>query len=514
MNDDLLFSSRPKAYSYTRFSTPEQMKGDSLRRQTELATQYARLHNLDLDDSLSLRDLGVSAFRGSNVQSGALGQFLQAINEGLVTEGSFLLVENLDRVSRANPWEAMPIFQMIINNGINIVTLMDNKVYSRAEMIANPMRILESIFTMIRANEESSAKSSRLSAVWSAKRNTAKEKPLTRLAPAWLQLNEETDSFELIEERAAIVRRIFSDALQGIGQHKIAESLNREGVEPFGSSQGWHRSYIKKILENPSVTGTFVPHKMIYEGSKRIRQPQEPVRGYFPAVVSLEDFERLQAANRNRRAPKGSHKTGVSHLLAGLAKCPLCGATMIRVNKGSGKKAGKPSLVCSNAKRGLGCQYKSVKQEHIENAILANVSWIVQSAPAPDEDIEGELSQAEAAYQGVADMMDNIIDHIARSGSSPRLTIELKRMEEELQTCQMRIDELEAKAVAASGPVLINRFERLEAALEEQPLDYAKANFILAELMNKVTVDWQDGTLVFDWAHGGQSEITYAWTNA
>ncbi len=514
MNDDLLFSSRPKAYSYTRFSTPEQMKGDSLRRQTELATQYARLHNLDLDDSLSLRDLGVSAFRGNNVQTGALGQFLRAINEGLVTEGSYLLVENLDRVSRANPWEAMPIFQMIINSGINIVTLMDNKIYSRAEMIANPMRILESIFTMIRANEESSAKSSRLSAVWNAKRGSASEKPLTRIAPAWLQFNEKANSFDLIEERAAVVRRIFRDALNGIGQHKIAETLNKEGVKPFGRSQGWHRSYIKKILENPSVTGVFVPHKIVYEGNKRIRQPQEPIKGYFPAVIEKEDFEQLQAASRNRRAPKGSYKANVSHLLAGLAKCPICGATMTRVNKGSRKKAGKPYLVCSNAKRGLGCQYKSVKQESIENAILENASWIIQSAPTPDESVEDELSQAEATYQGIEDMMDNIIEHIASAGSSPRLTVELKRLEEELRNCQTRIDDLEAKAVAASGPILLNRFDRLEAALEEQPLDYAKANFILAELLNKVIIDWQDGTLVFDWAHGGQSDITYAWAKA
>jgi|GEM_PF-5511149 len=30
-----------KAYSYIRFSTPEQLKGDSLRRQKEASEQYA-----------------------------------------------------------------------------------------------------------------------------------------------------------------------------------------------------------------------------------------------------------------------------------------------------------------------------------------------------------------------------------------------------------------------------------------------------------------------------------------
>ena len=32
---------QPKAYSYTRFSTPEQEKGDSLRRQNKQSEKYA-----------------------------------------------------------------------------------------------------------------------------------------------------------------------------------------------------------------------------------------------------------------------------------------------------------------------------------------------------------------------------------------------------------------------------------------------------------------------------------------
>ena len=46
------------AYSYIRFSTPEQMKGDSLRRQLEASRKYAAEHDLVLDDTL--RDLGKS----------------------------------------------------------------------------------------------------------------------------------------------------------------------------------------------------------------------------------------------------------------------------------------------------------------------------------------------------------------------------------------------------------------------------------------------------------------------
>lgn len=38
---------KPRAYSYVRFSSPDQEKGDSLRRQVELSEQYAIKHGLD-----------------------------------------------------------------------------------------------------------------------------------------------------------------------------------------------------------------------------------------------------------------------------------------------------------------------------------------------------------------------------------------------------------------------------------------------------------------------------------
>ena len=137
----------PKAYSYLRFSTSHQMTGDSYRRQSTLAKQYAARHGLELDTGLTFEDLGISAFRGSNARSGALGAFLVAIDDGIVPAGSTLLVESLDRVSRQDPWDALLIFQQIVNSGVTIITLQDEKIYSREEMRQNPLRILESLKT-------------------------------------------------------------------------------------------------------------------------------------------------------------------------------------------------------------------------------------------------------------------------------------------------------------------------------------------------------------------------------
>lgn len=53
-----------RAYSYIRFSTEEQAKGDSLRRQLDLRHEYLKGKDLILDETLTMHDLGVSGFKG------------------------------------------------------------------------------------------------------------------------------------------------------------------------------------------------------------------------------------------------------------------------------------------------------------------------------------------------------------------------------------------------------------------------------------------------------------------
>jgi DNA invertase Pin-like site-specific DNA recombinase len=102
------------AYSYVRFSTPEQIKGDSLRRQLAASEAYAEAHGLELDSSLSMRDLGVSAYRGANRTKGALGAFLKQVEMGAIPAGSVLLVESLDRLTREQAVDAHRLFLSII----------------------------------------------------------------------------------------------------------------------------------------------------------------------------------------------------------------------------------------------------------------------------------------------------------------------------------------------------------------------------------------------------------------
>lgn len=183
------------------------MFGDSLRRQMESSIAYAEAHGLTLDTTLNLRDLGISAFRGANVEKGRLGAFIKAIDEGLVAKGSYLLVESLDRLSRAEVMDAMEVFLAIVNREIVIVTLLDGRVYSRESLRENSTELIISIVIMSRAYDESVTKSKRRRTTWNQSKRLAATsgKKMSKKAPFWVTLEDPEGDYVVIPEAAAVV---------------------------------------------------------------------------------------------------------------------------------------------------------------------------------------------------------------------------------------------------------------------------------------------------------------------
>ena len=368
----------PLAYSYLRMSRPEQATGDSLRRQLECAQAYANAEGLTLVEDY--RDIGISAFKGRNLEEGTLGRFLAAVEAGEVPAGSTLIVESLDRISRQEITAALNLFLLILKFGIEIVTLTDGQRYTKTSVDESVSQLLSSVISMQRAHEESAVKAQRVSMAWEQKRKKAANGiPLTRIAPAWLELNETRTSWTVIESRASIVRRIFRDAVDGIGAYKIARLLTDEGHEPWGrrglmpgvSRSAWQPSTVKKILANESVFGRFHPHTV--SGGKRV-PTGEPIDGYFPEIVSEKDFWSARAAITSRRI-RGSGRKGkaYSNLLSGVCVCGSCGGPAHYLNKGRGDAF----FQCDTARRRGGCQQIQLfLYEAIELGVFANLSKI------------------------------------------------------------------------------------------------------------------------------------------
>jgi len=360
---------RRKAYSYVRMSTDAQLKGDSLRRQLENSSRFVAEHDLELVDDL--RDLGVSAFRGANVEYGALGKFIQAVRNGHIEAGSYLIVEAFDRISRQPTRIALQLTLELINSGITVVTLHNMQVYSSENY--DTQQLIISIIEMSTAAEESAKKSQRVRAAWQSNRDKIETRKLTSRGPAWLSYSEATKQFEPIQERANVVHRIFDEAIIGIGAFTIARRLNDERVPTFGKSGRWQPSSVNKIITSSAVIGEFQLHRD--EGGKRVTVG-EPVKGYFPAVVTDEIYYSAQAARLGRKTTGGGRKGKyVSNVFAKLVYCYYCGGRMLFEDKGDGPK-GNTYFVCMSVPSGSDCVRTRWRYDDFEASFLAFVQQV------------------------------------------------------------------------------------------------------------------------------------------
>lgn len=359
---------KPKAYSYIRFSSPEQSRGDSRRRQKEAAAKYAEEHSLDLvlDNDYQFFDAGISAYTGKNVtDEGKLRRFYDYVKAGKIESGSYLLVESLDRLSREDVLIALPRFIDLLNEGVNVVTLTDNIVYSKG---AEVPQLIMSIVHMARAHLESKLKGERVSKAWRKKQDYAREAntPLGNVCPYWLEFIDGV--YVVIEEKVAIVKDIFKMTVDGYGQTAIVKHLNSNGVPVFGSinrnkSGLWGNSSIAKILSNRSVLGEYQP--MIHEQSKR-RPNGVSIENYYPAIITQDLFYAASFARSQRRVGKVTNQAKNFNVWSKLIVCSKCRSPMHLVNKGQPPKGFK-YLRCFASAKGT-CNAKLIRLEVAEIA--------------------------------------------------------------------------------------------------------------------------------------------------
>jgi DNA invertase Pin-like site-specific DNA recombinase len=486
------------AYSYVRFSRPEQMRGDSLRRQVEESTKWATENGYTIRD-LKFEDKGKSAFTGSHLE-GALGRFLSAIVSGVVQPGDSLLIESLDRLSRDEVIESLAIFTKILKRGVQIITYSDRRIYSQ-ENISDIGQIIYSIMIMARAHEESQMKSQRLSKRWENKRSTASTKKLTAIAPYWLKLNGNT--FEPIEERVKIVQRIFSLALEGRGIDRISKELNLAGVPSWRRKTGWQKSYILKILHNRAVLGEFQPHAMhrIRKDNgviKRVRQPSgDAHQGYFPAVITSDVFNRVQRALTTRKFIGAGRRGELHNLFTHICQCANCGGSAVFINKGPKWKY----LACDSARRkAKKCEYVSWPYENFEKTFWAFVRGLDYGRIA-NVDFQGHLDSLELELDGLRakeaaenKRLDRLMSVFNAGESVPdRIVREMKETETRLKDLRAVIEEktLAAEDVEAKrdgGSMPWTEFQKLElntVELREQ------ARREIREKINSIVIDFQ-----------------------
>lgn len=451
-----------EAITYARWSSQEQTKGSTLQRQTELTERFCKSRGWSVVERLS--DSGLSAYSGANLKTGELGKLTSRLeDEG--GDGKVIVVEKLDRLSRQPPLIMTNWIQRVAATGASIATADGRHLIDQASLSANPMGVMAIIFEAFVGYDESKKKSDRGTENWRIKRESGK--PLTAQCPAWLTLSEDRSQYVLIEDRAAIVRRIFADQDRGLGKHMIARQLNAEGVEPWGrgkrQGQKWHASYIAKIVTNVAVLGDHHHGTKPRAAAKRTIVG-DIVKGYYPAVIDEALFRRVN--DRKRQAAIATSKRGtIVNLFSGIARCS-CGAFMAFRAKGTAKRASgamvrEDYLTCDRAFRPSsrgGCDHKTnYNYTRFRDAVLDHLLHKAlddQFFRAPDSISEFEVEVARLARETEdRERRMKLAWRVYEDDGDANLLARYKELRREHQAVSARLEEAEARLEDARGSV-------------------------------------------------------------
>lgn len=473
---------RGVAYSYVRFSTAKQELGDSLRRQVEMAEKYCLKHNLELHP-VSYRDLGVSAFKRKNLEKGALSAFIDAVTTGKVPKGSYLVIEQFDRMSRAETSTALQLLLNLVKAGIKVVTLSDEKVWD-SDTINDTGNLVLAIVYMSRANNESQAKADRLSAIWGRKMLAASKGTANRIVtsecPRWLKPNADKTGFFVLEDKVESIRKVFEMRINGNGVTRIVSRANEEQwpcpgkppVQKSGETPAefevrrrsdavtWHTSTVGRLLKNRALLGEYQPFvdDPEHEGKRKPHDKITPVLGYYPAVLDEVTFLRAQAkANRSGRFP-GRRDASLKNWLQGLLRC-TCGHSFVRKNKDSKAQPEYARYYCTARNRQVrrpdGTLCPGVDAKQLEGAVLTVVSTVAPQffkGTAKMDELSSRADLIEVDLDTAKLSLNRLMEALEDGkGASKSISARVRDKEAEIERLEKELAAVRAEVADLSG---------------------------------------------------------------
>ena len=423
------------AYSYIRFSTSEQAKGDSLRRQLDMAKEWCDRNGVRLDESLTLRDLGKSAYTGEhrkNPDRNALAGFLKMVKDGRIPSNAYLIVESLDRLTREDIKPALSLL-LSLSDHVEIVQLQPVvQIYGKA---VDPMQLMMAIVELSRGHSESKMKSVRVGKNWDNKRKQARAEgtPLPGRIPSWVE--KHNGAYRLVADSARAVRLMFQLAQNGYGTQRIVKELIAREVAPIWISGRWNSSYVRQILENPSTYG-------VHQCRTKDGKPDgEPITDYFPAVVSETVFFAVQAVRTKGPMAKGRRSERV-YLFNRLMRDALTG-DHFNVHRHSAND--KLVFVPASYKRGEPVSITSFPLEPFERALLQHLREIDVSEVLTGRNDEAENVLALTGRLAAVDAKIAELEAELEHGDVATLAKVLRKLEAQKHSVSEELDKARQK---------------------------------------------------------------------
>lgn len=163
-------------------------------------------------------------------------------------------------------------------------------------------------------------------------------------------------SWQIDEDKAAIVREVYARRAAGQSMHQIAAWLNAEGVPcgraaktPMGGF--WRPSRIKQMLDNTIYRGVFTWHgSTTYQGQCRTRGVDPDIQEYARPALRLVSDD-LWWKCRDKAVSRSGYGGG-RYALSGLMSCGCCGGTLALTSELKRQSAYCPACTVAKSANG------------------------------------------------------------------------------------------------------------------------------------------------------------------
>ena len=479
-----------QVYSYVRFSDPSQSSGDSVERQVRAGAAWMKRNpQHTLDTTLSLKDLGIPAFRGHNLDplKGDLGKFLALVKQqdSPIAKGSILMIEALDRFSRLPPTKVSPIFYTLIEAGIDVLTLNPEQLIT-ADNINDPAVLLPINLYMSIAHEQSKEKRRRVGAAWKRKRDNARKGiPITPCCPAWLRYDKKADTFVVKPEGKKAVIHIFKRTIQGCGQLPLTRELNKR-FKPI-ARKAWSSTYIRAILDNRAVIGEYQPYTTDELGNGI--PDGAVIKGYYPRIIPDDLFYRAKAAIGIGKQHKGRNADWV-HLFAGLIY--YADGSPAHINTHRKPKYTLRTYVSFGRLRGLnGANPTPFKHSIVEDLVLKAITEITPDDVRTRRAGGGNISRKVAELAGVEAQLEELqsaLGNRKKAKQLPQVIGAIEDLNGRKEKLAALIDKMnQDDHVAASKPL-----EEVKSILESKGDNRdlrLRLRALIALIVERITID-------------------------
>ena len=346
-----------------------------------------------------------------------------------------IIVLYLDRFGR-NPREILRRYWQLQESGVTVQSVRED--------------LQEELMLLIRAGiagQESKRTAERVS--MSLLKAASKGTLVNKLPFGYVKVRDQHGQrVEQVPEEAEVVREAVELAIGNRGYKSIADALNARGHRTK-NGKFWATQTVKLLLTNPAIAGHFV-----FRGATETVEH----RDVYPAIVTAEEWDRLQERLTFRRENVRGKAATSDYLLSGLLRCGHCGGAMAGSSKGPGKHG---YYLCANRKMSAHRCTEAVshRKDALESAVLEylgqysvpNAVRQLLEAQGQEKDTkaESELVRTNKRLAELQQAFLNDLDRVDRGIlNEPEYMTRQEVRREEQEGLQSRTAELEATVAA------------------------------------------------------------------